>query len=239
MIYIKKITNLHDYSSGDEGYPFGLPVVKGIREFELHNDVTFLIGENGSGKSTLVEAIAVSAGFNPEGGTRNFNFATAETHSRLFEDLRITRGAHREKDGFFMRAESYYNVSTEIDRIGDGIHRSYGGKSLHKRSHGESFLATFTHRLGGNGLYIFDEPESALSLQSVFALMVRMKELLTRNSQFIIATHSPVLLAFPGAEIWQVGEDGLEKVEYEQTQQYSLTRYFLNNYEGVIRELLS
>lgn len=235
MIFVKKITNRHLYT-GEEGYPFSLPVVRAISEFRFTKDVTFFIGENGSGKSTLVEAIAVAAGFNAEGGSKNFNFSTAATHSPLHEQLHITRGGRREKDGFFLRAESMYNVATQIDEL--FVSKSYGG-SLHRQSHGESFLSVVQNRLRGEGLYIFDEPEAALSVQSILILMARMKELLRRDSQFIIATHSPVLLAFPGAEIWSAGESGLERVGYEQTQQYALTKYFLNNYEAVLEELFS
>lgn len=241
MIFIKKITNRHVYGV-DDGYPFDLPVIRAISEFDFKRDVTFFVGENGSGKSTLVEAIAVAAGFNPEGGTKNFNFATSLTHSVLYEELLITRGVNREQDGFFLRAESFYNVASEIDELQkvDGrMYKDYGGKSLHKRSHGESFMATLSYRLGGNGLYILDEPESALSLQSILMLMVRMKELVAHGSQFIIATHFPVLMAFPGAEIWSIDSEGLRKMRYEDTEQYSLTKYFLNNYEGFLKELFS
>ncbi len=235
MIFIKKITNRHVYGV-DDGYPFDLPVIRAISEFDFKRDVTFFVGENGSGKSTLVEAIAVAAGFNPEGGTKNFNFATSPTHSVLYEELLITRGVNREQDGFFLRAESMYNVATEVARLGVS---GYGLKPLHCLSHGQGFLTVINERFRGNGLYILDEPESALSLQSILMLMVRMKELVAHGSQFIIATHSPVLMAFPGAEIWSIDSEGLRKMRYEDTEQYSLTKYFLNNYEGFLKELFS
>lgn len=237
MVFVEKIRNIHQSSAGDS-YPFTIPAIKTLREMHFRKDVTFIIGENGSGKSTLIEAIATKAGFNPEGGTKNFNFSTKETHSNLYEEIILTRGVQRERDGFFMRAESLYNVATEIEKLG-GLFHAYGGKSLHDRSHGESFISIFEHRLGGNGLYIFDEPESALSPQSIFYLMVRMKELIRNNSQFIIATHSPLLLAFPGADIFAITESGWEKQAYEDTELYRISKYFLNNYEVFLKELLS
>lgn len=239
MRFIEKISNRHEFA-GVEEYPFSIPAIRSLREMEFKSDVTFITGENGSGKSTLIEAIAVKAGFNAEGGTRNFNFSTRETHSDLYKELSITRGVHREKDGFFMRAESFYNVATEIDKLSDGIHQWYGGKSLHVQSHGESFLSVFLHRLRGDGLYIFDEPEAALSVKSMLTMMVRMRDLIRRNSQFIIATHSPVLLAFPGADIRVITENGWESVPFEQTEQYKITRYILSNhqlfFEGLFAE---
>lgn len=240
MLYIERIVNLHK-PSAEDGYPFQIPAIRTLRELKFRKPVTFIVGENGSGKSTLVEAIAVNAGFNAEGGSRNFNFSTNETHSQLYQELRVVRGPYRNRDGYFLRAESLYNVATEVDKIAAEDSRmllSYGNRSLHQQSHGESFLALFLHRFGSNGLYIFDEPEAALSLKSMFALMIRMNELTHKDSQFIIATHSPILLAFPGAEIYQIGEHGIERTEYEQTEQYKVTKYFLNNHRDMLNELL-
>lgn len=192
------------------------------------------------GKSTLVEAIAIQAGFNPEGGSRNFNFETMNSHSALFEDLKITRAAWRNKDGYFLRAESFYNIASEVSRLygdsGGYLERAYG-HSLHHCSHGESFMALLHNRFWGDGLYILDEPESALSLSRQMNMMLRFKELLSQKSQFIIATHSPILLAYPGAEIWQLDEKGIQKVAYEDTDQYRLTKFFLNNPERILKEL--
>lgn len=237
MIYIEKKKNLHIDEDGNQ-YPYDVQALRGFRELVFRKDVTFIIGENGSGKSTLVEAIAVNSGFNPEGGGRNFNFKTAETHSELYKDLRLVRSAYRNKDGYFLRAESVYNLATEIDSIGYGILSSYGDTSLHEQSHGESFFNIFMNRLYGTGLYILDEPEAALSLNSTFSFLVRMKQLVELESQFIIATHSPILLAYPRADIYLVTEDGLELVQYEDTEQYKQTRYFLNNHERMMAELL-
>lgn len=240
MLYIERIVNLHTPTAGD-AYPFVIPAIRTLRELRFRAPVTFIVGENGSGKSTLVEAIAVNAGFNPEGGSRNFHFSTNATHSDLYNELRIVRGPYRNRDGYFLRAESMYNVATEVDKIAAEDSRmldAYGNRSLHQQSHGESFLALFLHRFDSDGLYIFDEPEAALSLKSMFAMMIRMRELVGRNSQFIIATHSPILLAFPEAEIYAIGENGIEKTSYEQTEQYRVTKYFLNNHREMLKELL-
>ena len=233
MIYISKIRNLKPKKER-KAYPYNIKALRNLTELEFTNPITFIVGENGMGKSTLVEAIAIQAGFNPEGGSRNFNFETMSSHSALFEDLKITRTAWRNKDGYFLRAESFYNVASAIDNY--GVQEFYGG-SLHHCSHGESFMALLHTRLKGKGLYIFDEPESALSLSRQMNMMVRMKELLNQDSQFIIATHSPILLAYPGAEIWQLDEKGMHKVAYEDTDQYRLTKFFLNNPERILKEL--
>ncbi|WP_063572857.1 MULTISPECIES: AAA family ATPase [Luteibacter] len=208
-------------------YPFCLPAVKNLGTLKLHPKVTFIVGENGSGKSTLLEAIATSWGFNPEGGTKNFNFGTRRSHSELHEALTLVKGIKRAKDGFFLRAESFFNVATEIENLGVGD--SYGGRSLHEQSHGESFFAVMTNRFGGNGLYILDEPEAALSPSRQLAMLVRMHELIAKNSQFIIATHSPILMAYPDADIYQIGESGLVRTAYEETEHFLVTKAFLGN----------
>jgi predicted ATPase len=239
MIYISKIRNLKPKKER-KAYPYNIKAIRNLTELEFTNPITFIIGENGTGKSTLVEAIAINAGFNPEGGSRNFNFETMSSHSALFDDLKITRTAWRNKDSYFLRAESFYNVASEVSRLyGDSgyyLERAYG-HSLHHCSHGESFMALLHNRFWGEGLYILDEPESALSLSRQMNMMVRFKELLAQKSQFIIATHSPILLAYPEAEIWQLGEKGIHKVAYEDTEQYRLTKFFLNNPERILKEL--
>jgi Predicted ATPase len=222
-------------------YPYNIPSIVRLDELEFRKNVTFITGENGSGKSTLVEAIALNAGFNPEGGSRNFNFRTKDSYSDLFNHLKL-RWSARNKDGFFLRAESYYNFASNMDELdaepgGAPIKQYYGGKSLHEQSHGESFLALLVNRLYGDGLYIFDEPESALSLTSQFQMLLRMKELSDKNSQFIIATHSPVLMAYPGADIYVVSDTGIDLIDYESTEQYRLTKYFVNNYRKFLSEL--
>ena len=237
MIYIEKIRNLH-VNGEEDVYPYSIPFIRRMTELAFRKEVTFIVGENGSGKSTLVEAIAVQLELNPEGGSKNFNFQTVATHSDFFREIKIIRGPYREKDAFFLRAESFYNVASEIDRLAYGIHAHYGGKSLHEVSHGESFLNTFLNRLGGGGVYLLDEPEAALSPVSIFRLMVRMKELIDRHSQFIIATHSPLLLAYPRVEILTVDEDGIHRIDYEDTEPYRLTKYVLNNHRKFMEDLL-
>jgi predicted ATPase len=201
------------------------------------------VGENGTGKSTLLEAIAVSMGFNPEGGTRNFNFSTRASHSSLSDFIRVTKGVRRPKDGFFLRAESFYNMATEIERLdleggGPPLIDSYGGRSLHEQSHGEAFLALMMNRFGGKGLYILDEPEAALSPQRQLAILVRIHDLVANDSQFIIATHSPILMAYPDSWIYSCNESGLTRVEFLDTENYRVTHDFLSNPERMLHLLL-
>lgn len=241
MIYINKITYTKPVNERRE-YPYNVPSILYMNELKFHKDVTFIVGENGSGKSTLIEAIAVNAGFNPEGGTRNFNFYTKKSHSELFNDIKLIRSAYRNTDGFFFRSESYYNFASNVDALrendfGKDIYLSYGGKSLHDQSHGESFLSMLLNRLGGNGLYIFDEPESALSINSLLMMLIKIKELVYKKSQLIISTHSPILLAYPGAAIYSVTNNGLQLIRYEDTEQYIMTKYFINNYPRMLTEL--
>jgi len=200
-LYLRHAELLRDLVPSFQTYPFHLPAVRTLDRLTFQKPVTFLVGENGTGKSTLLEGIAAAWGFNPEGGTLNFSFNTRSSHSSLYEYFRIARGVRRPKDGFFLRAESYYNVASYIDELdeqpsfGPPIKNSYGGKSLHEQSHGESFFAAFVHRFGGRGLYILDEPEAALSPLRQMSLLVRMHELVQQDSQFIIATHSPILMS--------------------------------------------
>ncbi len=229
-----------------ESYLNRLPVVKHLAEgkIEFHKQVTFFVGENGSGKSTLIEALAISQGFNPEGGTKNFCFHTENSHSELHSYLRVARGVIRPLDGFFLRAESFYNVATNIDEMdreasfGPPVINSYGGKSLHKQSHGESFLALAENRFGGHGLYILDEPEAALSPGGIIRLQRRMDELVKEDSQFIIATHSPMLLCFPDAEVYQITDGGIDSVRFRDTDHYRTTIRFLQNPESAIEDIL-
>jgi predicted ATPase len=242
--FISRISLLRDKAPSFDAYPFSLPAVRALETLEPHPKVTFFVGENGSGKSTLLEAIAVSMGFNPEGGTKNFRFGTRLSHSVLHEYLRIAKGFKRPRDGFFLRAESFFNVATEIENLDDGpggppIISSYGGKSLHERSHGESFLTLLMERFGGQGLYLLDEPEAALSPQRQLAALARINDLANDGSQFIIATHSPILMAYPDAWIYEFTESGMARVAYEETEHFKVTRAFLANPERMLRELFS
>lgn len=223
-------------------FPFSIPVVRNLERLEFHPAVTFLVGENGAGKSTLLEAIAIAWGFNPEGGSKNFNFATRETHSPLSQYLRLGKGIKRPKDGYFLRAESFYNVASQIDSLdespgGPPIKSSYGGKSLHNQSHGESFFALLMERFRGKGLYLLDEPEAALSPTRQMAMLTRMHDLIADKSQFIIATHSPIIMAYPNSQILLVDSDGLKPINYTDTEHYLVTRDFLNRHEKFLKEL--
>ena len=207
----------------------------------LSRDVTFFVGENGTGKSTLVEAIAVAYGFNPEGGTKNVNFSTKGTHSELWAHMVLAK-AGQAKDGFFLRAESFYNVASNLealyaDELRAGQATPYGERSLHEQSHGESFLALVQNRFNGNGLYILDEPEAALSPMGLMALMLEMDRLVKNKSQFIVATHSPMLMTFPGAEIFELTQTGIRSVPYTETAHYQITKSFLEDPEKMLHYL--
>ncbi|MES2670488.1 MAG: AAA family ATPase [Pseudomonadota bacterium] len=242
--YLLEVKLKRDKVASFDQYPFSLPVVRNLHTLELHPKVTFIIGENGSGKSTLLEAIATAWGFNPEGGTKNFRFKTRESHSTLHEHITLVKGIRRAKDGFFLRAESFFNVATEIERLDEEpafsppIIDSYGEVSLHQQSHGESFFALMMHRFSGSGLYVLDEPEAALSPQRQLAMIARLHQLLQSHSQFVIATHSPILMAYPDACIYQIGDSGLQQIEYEQTEHYLVTKAFLGNPKRQLDQLL-
>ena len=228
--------------AGEESYLDFIPAIRALTELKLSRPITFFAGENGSGKSTLLEAIATAYGFNPEGGSKNFNFSTQASHSRLHNRLRLIKGIPYARDGFFLRAESFYNVATEVDRLEYPFHpplyHSYGGKSLHEQSHGESFLALALNRFQKNGLYILDEPEAALSPSRQLTLLARFHQLVQQNAQFIIATHSPLLMAYPDAEILWLDETGIRPVPYTDTEHYLITRRFLENPERMLNVLL-
>ena len=226
-----------------------LPMIKyfkALGRLDFSADVTFFVGENGTGKSTLLEAIAVAYGFNAEGGSQNFTFATNETHSELHKHLEVGRKGFA-KDGFFLRAESLYNVASNIDDMDNEKYQylnpptligGYGGVSLHNQSHGESFLSIVQNRFFGNGLYILDEPEAALSPMRLMTLIAEIGELVRKNSQFIIATHSPILMAFPNASILEFSKDGIKQIDYKETEHYKITKQFLDDPERMLHYLL-
>ena len=223
-----------------EGWPWTIPALSNLEELELSPGVTFLVGENGSGKSTFVEGFAVAAGFAAEGGSLGFGARTREESPPLADALTLVRGARRPRTGFFLRAESFFNVATRVDDIQREDARmldAYGGVSLHEQSHGEGFLALAMHRFGPDGLYVLDEPEAALSPQGQITLLHRVHELVASGAQFLVATHSPILLAFPGALIYEMTEDGPVRTAYEDTDHYRVTRAFLDAPDRFLREL--
>lgn len=227
-----------------DDYLLDLPVVKHMTELAFEAPVTFFVGENGSGKSTLLEAIAVCWGFNPEGGSIHFRFSTNDTHSALSGAIHLIKGPLAPRTGYFLRAESFYNLATHLEEL-DAIPAcappladAYGGKSLHKQSHGESFLALALNRFGPEGFYLLDEPEAALSSSRQLTLLARIHELAGLGCQFLIATHSPILLSLPGAEILELGEKGLARVDYEECMPYRVTKNFLDDPRRTLRYLL-
>jgi predicted ATPase len=225
------------------GYVSKLPAVKSLAkldELEFRSPVTYFVGENGTGKSTLLEAVAVKYGFNAEGGSLNFSFSTKETHSELHNAIKLVRGIERPKTGFFLRAESFYNAATYVEEADDGtgeILVAYGGKSLHEQSHGESFFSLVMNRFIDRGLYVLDEPEAALSPSRQLSLLIRIKELADSGSQFIIATHSPIVLACPNADIYELGKSGITETAYEDTETYSVMKAFMDSPERMLRNL--
>ena len=222
-------------------YPFSIPAIKSLESVKFTFPVTFLVGENGSGKSTIVESIAVAAGFSAEGGTKNYNFKTLDTTSDLKDELILVRGTIREKYGYFLRAESFYTAANYAE---NGTFGEYGpipilfdGKHIHEQSHGEAFLSIVKEFRPG--LFLFDEPESALSPQRQLTLLAKIHDLVKQGSQFIIATHSPILLSYPNAIIYELSSEGIEQTKYEDVGHVKLTKDFLNNSSRYLQALLT
>jgi predicted ATPase len=217
-------------------FPFGLRAFTRGIDLAFRTPVTLFVGENGSGKSTLLEAIADCCGFNPEGGSRDHHRAVFADRSELAQALRLS-WLPKVTEGFFLRAESFYNFASYIERVSDM--GAYGGRSLHAQSHGESFLSLFTHRFE-QGLFILDEPEAALSPQRQLSLLKIVHDLSTPGqAQFLIATHSPILLAYPGAVIFDLDGDTIEPIRYQDTRHYLVTRDFLNSPERFFKHLFA
>jgi predicted ATPase len=216
-------------------HPFDIPILSDGLSLTLSAPVTFVVGENGSGKSTLLEALAWSVGFGAHGGSRDHQFAEATDGHALGRALRL-QWRQRTTAGFFLRAETFFNLATNLEASGTDFRR-YGGRSFHRQSHGEAFLSLFEHRFE-DGLFILDEPEAALSPQRQLAFLRILHHLTApRSAQFIIATHSPILLAFPGATVLSLDEGRIQKVRYEDTSHFQLTRDFLNAPERYLRHL--
>ncbi|GAB3061402.1 AAA family ATPase [Virgibacillus ainsalahensis] len=241
--YLKSIHLKLEKIDSYELFPFDLPIMKTFEKLLFHPNVTYIVGENGMGKSTLLEGIAIALGFNPEGGSKNFNFSNYDSHSNLDQYLRLAKGVYMPKDSFFFRAETFYNVATNVEELdldssfGSKIIDSFGGKSLHQQSHGESFFAAFLNRFQGGGLYILDEPESALSPLRQLSLLTRIHELVEQGSQFIISTHSPIIMAYPDAKIMQLTEEGMNETKLEDTDHYTVMKQFFEDKERLLHHL--
>ncbi len=230
-----------------EKYPFSLDIIKNLKEINFPTQVTFFVGENGTGKSTILEAIAYKSGFGLEGGSKNINFKTSQEKTYLgtknLADRMTLSWRYKPAHGYFFRAESFFNIANYVDQLAMQDHRAYaayGGKSLHEQSHGESFLSFFKHGLSENSFFILDEPEAALSPQRQLSLMIIIHELCKNShAQFIIATHSPMLLAYPNATIYSCDSGALEIISYKDTHHYQITKQFLDNPDRYLHHLLS
>jgi len=221
------------------GYPFDIPMIKNFSCLEFNKPVTFIVGENGSGKSTLIEALAINLGLNPEGGSQNFIFNTFDTHSELSSHMIVEKGIRRPSTKYFLRAESFYNVATETEKNLAALYGGMNGVSLHKCSHGEFFLHLIENRFYNNGLYILDEPEAALSPTSQMKFLVLLDDLVKNGCQLVICTHSPIILSYPNAEIYQEKDGKLELNNYKDTDIYNLYRSFLFDTDRIVQMLLN
>lgn len=209
--------------------------LRDVEKIKFQSPVSLFVGENGTGKSTLLEAIAVAHGFNPEGGTKNYVFSTYDSHSELCDAIRIAKGYRKEKWGYFLRAESFYNVATQEEKYADIAHPSM---QYHKKSHGESFLDLAQDNIKSNGLYLLDEPEAALSPQRQLTLLTQIYKCANDGAQFIIATHSPILLGIPNAQIFCFDNGKIHTCTYEETDSYKITEMFINNRKSLLQKLL-
>ena len=238
-MFLKKITLLQDNVPSFSNYPFSIPSIRKLDELNLESNITFFVGENGSGKSTLLEAIADKCGFHTAGGGRNNSYEVFTSGSSLSNYIRLS-WLPKITNGFFLRAESFYHFATYLDEMDDPrAYNSYGGKSLHEQSHGESFLSLFLNRFNGDAIYLLDEPEAALSPARQLTFLKILHDLAEEgNSQFIIATHSPILLGCPNANIISFDNGEISKIAYEDTDHYQITKYFLQHREKFLADLL-
>ncbi|MCA1065112.1 AAA family ATPase [Rossellomorea sp. AcN35-11] len=235
-MFLKRITLLRENIESTTVYPFSIPAIRNLHQIDLTSRVTFFVGENGSGKSTLLEAIADKCEFNTAGGGRNNTYDLNSSESALGDYIRLSWMPKVSK-GFFLRAESFYNFASHIDEV--GAQEAYGGRSLHHQSHGESFFSLFTNRFKGRAIYLLDEPEAALSPQRQLSFLKIIHDLtLSGDCQFIIATHSPILLGFPNSTILSFDNGTIREVQYEETDHYQITKYYLENREKFMKQIL-
>ncbi|KGR80276.1 AAA family ATPase [Ureibacillus manganicus] len=242
-MFLKRVELLRDDIQSFRNYPFSIPAIRNLHQLDLYNPVTFFVGENGTGKSTLLEAIADKCGFNSAGGGRNNVYSVHASESALSDYIRLS-WLPKVSNGFFLRAESFYQFASHIDEIAEEerstkIYDSYGGRSLHEQSHGESFLSLFTNRFNGKSIYLLDEPEAALSPQRQLAFLKIIHDLVSQvNVQFIITTHSPIILGYPGATIYSFDDGDIHEIDYEMTDHYQITKYFLQHREKFLKDIL-
>lgn len=235
---LKSVSLLREKVSSFDEFPFSIPAIKSMDEIEFSDSVTFFVGENGSGKSTLLEAIAGQCNFNTAGGSRNNSYKVHAAQSALADYIRPS-WMPKMTDGFFLRAESFYHFASHLDDVDDTGYGSYGGRSLHQQSHGESFLALLLHRFGGKAIYLLDEPEAALSPSRQLAFLSLLHVLISHGqAQFVIATHSPIIMAYPDSTILSFDEGKIHRVEYDMTDHYLITKYFLEHREKVLADIL-
>ena len=236
-LFVKKI-KLKELDERNK-YPYKIPLIANFTELEITKPVTFIVGENGSGKSTLLEAVAIALGLNPEGGSQNFNFSSYDSHSELYKYIALEKGFRRPVTKYFLRAESFYNVASETQKNPAALYFGMKGISLHESSHGESFINLIENRFYNNGLYLMDEPEAGVSPTRQMEMMILIDNLVKGGSQFIICTHSPILLSYPNATIYQINDGVLEKIQYRDTEIFNLYEGFINNSEAYLHRLLN
>lgn len=235
-LYINSIQIKWDNIDQDS-YVRDIEAFQDINQLDFHSPVTFFVGENGSGKSTLLEAIAIAYGFNPEGGSKNYHFSTHDSHSELCHAIKIIRNYDKVGWGYFLRAESFYNVASQEEEYARiGLIQS---EQYHELSHGESFLKVIQNNTKTEGLYIFDEPEAALSPQRQLTLLREIDLCVKDGAQFIITTHSPILLGMPNSEILCFDDGPIHPIGYEECSSYQVTELFINHKDQVLRRLLS
>jgi len=245
LAYLKRLRINWELVENRSTYPFNVPALASCETLDLNQNVTFFVGENGTGKSTLLEAIAYQCGFGIGGGDRNYDIGLSD-ESRSLASVLTLAWMPKINQGFFLRAETFFDFAKHLDEMakdpysgGGMVYNRFGGKSLNKQSHGEAFFSLFTNRFDGRSIFILDEPEAALSPQRQLAFLGIMHDLEKEGAQFIIATHSPILMAYPGAKIYEFDDEGITPINYGETDHYRLTKAFLANPERFFRELFS